>query len=277
VIATNKSKILIWTPDKSQAITLTTEDPVSLLHIASIGGRVFIFAATTGGELIYSIASEFTPIQLRSPEIPSISLFQIGDTVLFANELFVNLIEFDKLGVASTSRQISSPYVVKMLTSSHPITCCGIYITSNEQIPTFHITCNNLVTVYTIEDFGELGGVYQVALSTGIKEIWSSKMGRIFANMLAQSWRVYTVVCSESTYVGNGPNYIGNEVEKVDVQVEGQAERRASAVHAAKQALEERGEKLEALGEDSTKLADGSSAFLKAAREMNKKKSWWMF
>jgi hypothetical protein len=113
VIATNNSKILIWTPDKFQSITLTTEDPVSLLHIASIGGGVFVFAATTGGELIYSIASEFTPIQLYSPAYPSISLYQIGETVLFANELFVNLIEFDKLGVASIPRQISSPYVVE--------------------------------------------------------------------------------------------------------------------------------------------------------------------
>jgi hypothetical protein len=31
------------------------------------------------------------------------------------------------------------------------------------------------------------------------------------------------------------------------------------------------------LGEKSTKLADGSSAFLKATQELSKKKSWWQF
>jgi hypothetical protein len=121
-------------------------------------------------------------------------------------------------------------------------------------------------------------------------EIRSSKMGRIFANLSTQSWRVYNVVCSESTNVGNGPKYIGNEAEKVDVDqteaheekaddlpVEEQAENQASEVNATKQALEERGEKLEALGEDSAKLADGSSAFLKKTQELNKEKSWWMF
>jgi hypothetical protein len=50
-----------------------------------------------------------------------------------------------------------------------------------------------------------------------------------------------------------------------------------SAVHAAKQALEERGEKLQDVSEKSAMLADGSSNFLKAAQELGKKKSWWQF
>jgi hypothetical protein len=112
VIATNQSKILIWTPDKSQSVSITTEDPISHLHIASIDDQVYIFAATSGGELIYSLATEFAPIQLYAPLAASISLYQIEETVLFVNDMFVNLIEFDEDGKAFTAREISSPYVL---------------------------------------------------------------------------------------------------------------------------------------------------------------------
>jgi hypothetical protein len=113
VIATTQSNILIWTPEKSQSISITTEDPVSHLHIASIDDddQVYIFAATTGGELIYSLAEDFTPIQMFAPLAAPVSLYQIDDTVLFVNDMFVNLIEFDS-GKVFTAREIASPYIL---------------------------------------------------------------------------------------------------------------------------------------------------------------------
>jgi hypothetical protein len=128
------------------------------------------------------------------------------------------------------------------------------------------------VCVHTLKDFYQPGGVYQVSLGTGIKQVWSSKMGRVFADLLTQSWRVYTVVCRATTYVSTETNkYISTEREKTEGVDAG------NAVHKAKVKLEERGERLEELGEQSERLADGSSAFLKAAQGMNKKKSWWQF
>jgi hypothetical protein len=131
--------------------------------------------------------------------------------------------------------------------------------------------------VHTVEDFQKPGGVYQVTLETGVKDVWSSKMERVFVDLLAQSWRVYNVVCSESSYEGSGPKYISTEEKKIDEGEEERAKEVGSAVHAAKIALEERGEKLQELGENSARLADGSSAFLKAAQGLSKKKAWWQF
>jgi hypothetical protein len=115
VIATNQSTLLIWTPEGSQSVTITTEDPISNMLIASIGELVYIFYATTGGELIYSLASKFVPINLYPPLAPTISLFQIDNTVLLATAEVVLLYDFDDYSQLRETRELPSPYAFVIL------------------------------------------------------------------------------------------------------------------------------------------------------------------
>ncbi|KAL3894937.1 MAG: hypothetical protein SGCHY_004988, partial [Lobulomycetales sp.] len=268
-IATVKGKIIVWTPEHTQAMPVVTEDPVSILKIFSLRKRIYIFAATESGEVVYSPADAFDPVQIFSPpdEHPSCtSMYQMKSSVIITTSMYVFIMDFEKEVGRYTKRQFPTEF---------PITCSGPYTTTNASIPTFSITYNNLLSVYTLDD---LACVYTVGLhAPGVKRTWSSNLARVFVDYLTQSWRVFTVSCIDTRYKVKPPVYVSPH----DMSEQERADRQAAAtgaVNEAKQKLAERGERLENMAERSDRLAHSSSAFSQAASELaNKKKSWWQW
>ena len=114
VVATKQSQIMIWTPGRKMRVSqISTEHPITHLHIAQIDKQTFIFLATAGGQLKYSSESKsaFSPIKLFSSphHAASVSLYQINTTVLFATENQV--LVFDLASSGFKMRDLASPYV----------------------------------------------------------------------------------------------------------------------------------------------------------------------
>lgn len=162
---------------------VVTEDPVSILKIFSLRKRIYIFAATESGEVVYSPADAFDPVQIFSPpdEHPSCtSMYQMKSSVIITTSMYVFIMDFEKEVGRYTKRQFPTECVSHRSPppSRFPITCSGPYTTTNASIPTFSITYNNLLSVYTLDD---LACVYTVGLhAPGVKRTWSSNLARVF-------------------------------------------------------------------------------------------------